>query len=267
MKAMLYAAGIGTRLRPYTDKIAKPAIPFLNLPLLAYPLYWLEQLGVTEVMINTHHLPETIHQAILPLKKHLKLHFHFSHEEPIILGSGGGLRKVKDFFKSEENFIVANADTLMFFPHAQGIRPFYMEHIKNSPLASILVCEHPGVGKEFGGVWVKGNQVVDICKSKSEPHLKGLHYTGYMALHQRIFDFIPEEVVSHIFTDAIVPAIHKNEKVLSYEEKAEWFETGNPQSYLMATQECWHKLNNLKNIFDFFKVEPKMNSLGRLLGS
>lgn len=281
MKAMLFAAGTGTRFLPYTHKIAKPAIPFLNLPLLAFPLYLLEQLGVNEVMINTHHLPASIHHALQPIQKHLKLKVHFSHEEPIILSSGGGLRKVKDFFKTEENFLLANADTLMLFPHAQGLIPFYNEHTKNSPLASILVCDHPGVGKEFGGIWVNGNQVVDICKKNPEPNLRGLHYTGYMAFHQHIFDYLPEQEVSHIFIDALLPAIKQGEAVLSYEEKADWFETGDPQSYLKASQDCMHQLSlakikgdsdwqtidTLRTTFDYFKVAPKMNSLGGFLGS
>ena len=63
MRAMIVAAGLGTRLRPLTDLRPKPTVPVRGLPLLAYGLAWLRVHGVTEVMINTHHLPEILQET------------------------------------------------------------------------------------------------------------------------------------------------------------------------------------------------------------
>ena len=57
MKAMLLSAGYGNRFKPHTNKVAKPAIPFLNIPMLGYPIYYLEQIGIEKLAINTHYLP------------------------------------------------------------------------------------------------------------------------------------------------------------------------------------------------------------------
>ena len=58
MRAMILTAGLGTRLRPITDRYAKPAVPFLNVPLLCYPLELMRELGAKRLVLNTHHLPE-----------------------------------------------------------------------------------------------------------------------------------------------------------------------------------------------------------------
>ncbi|MCB0357059.1 MAG: NTP transferase domain-containing protein [Bdellovibrionales bacterium] len=262
MKAMLLAAGHGTRFRPYTDKLAKPAISFLNLPLLAFPLYQLEGLGITDTIINTHHLPDTIHRAVAPLSEWLNMNIHFSHEAPNILNSGGGIKNVAPFFADQQNFIVANADTLILFKE-QGLTEFCNFHQQQQALATLLVCSHPGVGVQFGGVWVEAqsSQVISIGKQAPPQPSQALHYAGYLMLHQRIFSFIPDSESPHIFTDVLLPAIAQGEKVLAYNMNMEWFETGDLQSYTQAADGLYQRylaqpndksLQSLIATFDFF---------------
>ncbi|MCB0390284.1 MAG: NTP transferase domain-containing protein [Bdellovibrionales bacterium] len=271
MKAMLLAAGFGSRLRPYTDQLAKPAIPFLNLPLLAYPLFQLEKLNVSEVIINTHHRPETVHKAVDRIYPKLKMKINFSHESPNILDSAGGLKKVNDFFKNEEHFIVANADALTLFNHSKGLKPFVDSHINSQALATLHTCEHPGVGTKFGGVWVDEQfQVIDIGKSKPKNYFKGLHYTGYLMLSHKVFDYIPAKESSHIFLDVLLPASLKGEKVMAYSENLEWFETGDIESYKDAAKILYNRyqkkspedsyLKTLTDTFEYYKVSPITNS-------
>ena len=85
---MILAAGLGTRLQPYTNKLAKPVFPFLNLPMLCYPLYYLEKSEIKNLVVNTHHLPETVKEKVLKETKDQNYNVSFSDESPDILGTG-----------------------------------------------------------------------------------------------------------------------------------------------------------------------------------
>src|SRR6187402_2717354 len=99
MKAMILCAGLGTRLRPHTEKLAKPAIPFLNIPLLGYSLFHLETLGLSTLVANTHHLPETVKKAALFATVGSKYKTFFTEEQPEILSSGGGIWRAEQYLR------------------------------------------------------------------------------------------------------------------------------------------------------------------------
>jgi len=109
MKAMVLAAGHGLRMRPLTLLRAKPVLPVLNRPLLDWTLLRLRQAGVREVVVNLHHLPETVESALGDGRR-LGLHIHYSREKTL-LGTGGAPRAVRDFF-GEEPFLLVNGDVL-----------------------------------------------------------------------------------------------------------------------------------------------------------
>ena len=85
MKAMVLAAGLGTRMRPLTNRVAKPAIPVMNRPLLHWTMELLARNGVTDVMVNTHYRPRTVRDAIGDGSAS-GLRISYSHE-PKILGT------------------------------------------------------------------------------------------------------------------------------------------------------------------------------------
>src|SRR4051812_5726608 len=105
MNALLLCAGLGTRFRPITDKIAKPTIPFLNVPLLGYSLAYLENAGLKNLVMNTHHLPDTIKATSKTLCADINYKTQFSHE-PEILGSGGGIKNAENLLATTDDFIV-----------------------------------------------------------------------------------------------------------------------------------------------------------------
>src|SRR5712692_5806080 len=96
MKAMILAAGLGTRMRPLSGLRAKPALPVLNRPLLHYTLEALRKIGIREVVINTHHRPASIRRAVGD-GRGLGVRVRYSHERRL-LGSIGGVRKLRAFF-------------------------------------------------------------------------------------------------------------------------------------------------------------------------
>ena len=111
MRAMIVAAGLGTRLRPLSELRPKPALPVRGLPLVAYPLALLAHHGVREVVINVHHLPGILMDAArrwCPPGVRLS----FSHE-PELLDTGGAIRAVADFLRESDPCLLIGGDMLL----------------------------------------------------------------------------------------------------------------------------------------------------------
>lgn len=244
MKAMILTAGLGTRLRPVTDVYAKPAVPFLNVPLLFYSLALVRQAGVSSVVFNTHHKPEQIEA----LGRSIQQSFHvvFSAEPGAPLGSGGGIHKARKFLEGSGNFLVCNGDEVILPLKEGAITRFLKTHQESGALATLLVMKHPGVGTQFGGVWTtENNHVLGFGKDRSKfPSAPiGYHYIGVLLLNDRVFKYFPEGE-SNILYDVLQEALSEGEKVLAHVEEFTWFETGNAEDFLSATRKSLELLTS-----------------------
>ena len=110
MKAMILAAGLGTRLKPLTNTIPKPLLPIAGTPLIVWNLLLLKRHGFRDVVINLHYLGGMIEQALGNGSRY-GLRIIYSHE-PVILGTGGGLKQAEPYFCGE-SVLVLNGDTLV----------------------------------------------------------------------------------------------------------------------------------------------------------
>jgi NDP-sugar pyrophosphorylase family protein len=110
MKALVLAAGKGKRLRPLTATIPKPMLELGGRPLIHYPLMMLKRAGITQIAVNVYHLAGIIESG-LGSGRELGLEITYA-PETILLGTGGPLPGLRNFFGSEA-FIVANSDTVM----------------------------------------------------------------------------------------------------------------------------------------------------------
>lgn len=242
MKVMMLAAGEGTRLRPHTLKLPKPAIPFLGVPLAYHSLGLFKKLHELELVVNTYHLPDRIEEVYQRIQSKVKS-LHFSHEREQILGSGGGLVAAKKHLQDAENFFLINADEVLLTENQHLMEEAYAFHVKNKALSTLLVIEHPEVGSKFGGVWCSGSQVKGFGKAPVEPNLKGMHFVGIQILNRRIFDYLPETGESNILYDGVTAGIKNGEFVQVFPAQSEWFETGNPQDFLAASRKCLQYLS------------------------
>src|SRR6267378_2057842 len=110
MKAMVLAAGMGERMWPLTEERAKPSLPVINRPMIAHTLEHLARHGVDEAMINLHYHPESIRGLVGDGKRYgVKVHYS---EEPVILGTAGGLKKAETFLKGSGSFFMINSDSV-----------------------------------------------------------------------------------------------------------------------------------------------------------
>lgn len=110
MKAMVFAAGLGTRLQPLTNTVPKALIRVDGIPLLEQVMTRLIDCGVSEVIINLHHLPQKI-QSFLKLKHNFGIRIELSFEEKL-LDTGGGLKQAAWFFDDDKPFLVHNVDII-----------------------------------------------------------------------------------------------------------------------------------------------------------
>src|SRR5207248_7287767 len=138
------AAGYGTRMRPVTYTLPKPLVPVCNRPLIGWAVESFLRAGMRDLIVNLHHLPEPLEQHLLTS---YDAEFHFSFEAEI-LGTGGGVKRVQPLLESEEDFIVANGDTIQF-PDYAALRRARRD---GDALASMLL-RHPPAGDRYTPVW------------------------------------------------------------------------------------------------------------------
>lgn len=135
MKAMIFAAGFGTRLRPITDTLPKALVPVHNKPLLEHVVEKLKRGGVNEIIVNVHHLPDKIIHFINE-KNSFGIHIEISDERDNILDTGGGIKKAACFFSDNKPFIVHNVDILSNV----DLMEIYRQHLEEpNRLASLVV--------------------------------------------------------------------------------------------------------------------------------
>lgn len=256
MNLFLLAAGEGTRLRPYTAILPKPAIPFCGIPLIHYSVFLARELNPTKIVINTFHLPKKIHQIGMTLQ-HENRTVQFSDEQPLLMGAGGGMAKAKKFLESKDGFLAMNADEVIIPVQMNTLIDFYQYAQKSPYLSTLLVMKHPEAGKTLSAVWVNANkEVKGFGKTAPESHeeLTPYHFIGPMYFKNKIFSYLKEEP-SNILHDNVKQAIAKGEAVGIFPIECQWYETGNLTDYLESTEKFLHLLDSGDSFINKWKQE------------
>lgn len=153
-RAFILGAGLGTRLRPLTHVLPKPLIPFFHEPLVLHSMRRCYDCGIREFIINTHHLAEAWDQAF-PERSWNGCPVHFSHE-PVLLDSGGGVKKIEPLASAEEPLLVINGDMAATF----DLRRVMEDHVRHRP-AVTLALRTSGDKRNVGFDFSSG-QVTDM---------------------------------------------------------------------------------------------------------
>jgi NDP-sugar pyrophosphorylase family protein len=133
MKAMIFAAGLGTRLAPFTNDKPKALVEVAGKPMLEMQIENLKSFGVKYIVINIHHYADQIIDFVKGKKFGIEI--EFADERELLLDTGGALKNVKKFFKKGDNFLVHNVDIYSDI----NLRNFYDYHIENKSLATLAV--------------------------------------------------------------------------------------------------------------------------------
>lgn len=229
---MLLCAGLGTRFRPQTERLAKPALPFFGVPLAGFGLYYLEQAGLSGLVVNTHHLPATVEAAVNCITHEAKYKTQFLNEAPVIYGSGGGIKNAEKYLRGDEPFVVINGDEVILTEDNQFISKMIAAHKQSGALVTMLTMDHPGAGRDFGAVRVAADgRITGLSIKGSGSDLK--HNCGVYVYSQRVFDFMPAgRREFHIFKDCLDQAMARGEVVQTYHmQKLLWLDTSDERSY------------------------------------
>jgi NDP-sugar pyrophosphorylase family protein len=226
MKGFILAAGFGTRLRPITHTIPKPIVPLCNRPLIGWAVDSFLAAGVRELIVNLHHLPGPIEEYLL--REYAgRAEFFFSREEEI-LGTGGGIRRVRPQLAGEEEFLLVNGDTVQF-PRWDALRAARLEH---DALAA-LTLRHPPEGDKFTPVYFEDGLVTGFGSGRGE----AMMFAGSHVISTRVFEVLPEQAFSGIVEHAYIPSLTAGrERLAGVVDDGLWFDIGTPQRYLAASQ-------------------------------
>lgn len=186
MKAMVLAAGVGSRLEPLTTQVPKPIVPVGNIPVMEHLLKLLAKHNFTDICANLHYMPEKLIEYFGDGKK-FGVNLTFNTEEKLS-GDAGGVRACREFLK-DGTFIVIMGDLIADTDLTSVIN----EHKKKKALASIAIKEMDDVSR-FGVVVTDENGFITGFQEKpsNEEALSKFISTGIYVLEPEIFDHIPE---------------------------------------------------------------------------
>ncbi len=188
MKAMIFAAGMGTRLRPLTDTIPKALVPVKGVPMLEIMIRRLILHGITEAVVNVHYLGGEIEKFLLS-KNNFGIDIHISNEKDELLDTGGGLWKARQWLQGDESFFLCNADIYTDIDFAKLL----LCHKNNNAMATLAIRNRQSSRvlllddkKRLCG-WRNNNDnrsIVPVYVSELTPYA----FSGIQVIHPSIFD-------------------------------------------------------------------------------
>lgn len=230
MRAMILAAGLGSRLRPLSDTCPKPLFPLMLRPILGHLLEQLRHHGIGEVAINLHHQAAQIGQW-LRAGPYGDMRLHLSYE-PEILGTAGAIKQV-DAFLREAPFWVINADVLADL----DLQAVWQWHCERQALVTMVV--RPDVAAQtYGPVWVDtADRVLQINGRPSRRHsisAQATVFTGLQIVSPEVLDRIPAGQVCSTTVDIYPALLAEQAAVYGYRYTGYWMDIGVPTRYLQA---------------------------------
>jgi mannose-1-phosphate guanylyltransferase len=229
LRAFVLAAGLGTRLRPLTDRWPKPAVPFLGAPLLRRTFTVLQRAGVNRVALNTHHLAERMAEVAREEGARVGLAVTVVHE-PVIQGTAGGLRGLQAALPGADPVIAWNGD-ILFAPDL----PSLVEGHRRSGAAATMVLLPMPKGRTYGTVEADaGGSVRRISGvGLATPGLTPWHFSGVHVLSPAVFEAMaasgPEDINREVY-----PRFFASGQVRGQVVDAAWSDLGTPGTYLDA---------------------------------
>lgn len=185
-RAFLLAAGLGSRLRPLTDRTPKCLLPIAGKPLLAYWLELLERHGFTDVLINLHHLPEQVEAYVASAPSTLRIETFF---EPTLLGSAGTVRANRAFVGDGGPFLIAYADNFTG-ADLSALMAFHQQH---RPLLTVGLFETPEPTR-CGIAEIDGDGVIVGFDEKPARPRSNLANAGLYVAEPGLFDRLPSDL-------------------------------------------------------------------------
>jgi NDP-sugar pyrophosphorylase family protein len=235
VRAMILAAGLGTRLGPLTRSRPKPMLPVCGAPLVRWAALWLRHHGVTDIAVNLHHLGEQI-EAELGDGSALRLRIAYSHEEGMILGTGGGLRHARALIDAGDDtpIVVVNGKILVDLDLAAVLRA----HVETGAEATMVLRADPEAAK-WGSLQIDGEgRIVRLlgqspaARGVAHPASDPLMFTGVHVLQPRFLDRIPPHGEQCVIRTAYRSLFDERRGLHGFVTDRYWWEHSTPQRYI-----------------------------------
>ena len=233
MRAMILAAGLGTRMRPLTNSIPKALAPVAGRPLIEYALLFVKAQGIQEVVINLHHHGQKLRET-LGNGSAYGLQITYSPEDPI-LDTGGGIKKAQPFLDGEP-FLVLNSDTILDF----DLSALLASHRQTKAIGTLLLRPNPDP-EQYGRI--ETDQQGAIRRIRGEPNevmvnapLATFMFTGCQVLEPRIFDYMPQGRAFSTTHELYPQLIRRGETLQSFLLSGAWMIVDDTDGIARATK-------------------------------
>jgi len=227
MKAFLLAAGKGTRLRPVTNEIPKCLVPVNKKPLIDYWFDLFQKHGITEVLVNCHHLHSKVKDYLKNQKRKL-IKINIVHEKRL-LGSGGTIKANSEFVEGDESFFICYADNLTA-ANLNDMQKTHKSHSKTLTLG-VFSTDNPG---SCGIVEVDKNNIVKSFIEKPKNPKTNLAAAGVYIARKNIFDYFPDKKIFDLGHDVFPKMI---DDMVAYKINEYFLDIGTMENYKKANEE------------------------------
>ncbi len=229
MKALILAAGFGTRLLPYTETVPKPLFTVSGQPLIDIIIKRLHKFGCDEIFVNTHYKHVKVETFIASQKYPLPVKTIY---EPKILGTGGAIKNIENYL-DDSPFFVINSDILFSF----DLKKIYDFHLNHTHPATLVLHDF----EEFNHVAVtEDHTIIDFASIKEDSKNSfstKLCFTGIQVIDPTILDHIPDSIF-YSSIDAYRDMISSGKKIKAFIDKeGYWNDIGTPERYIEASYE------------------------------
>jgi mannose-1-phosphate guanylyltransferase len=220
---MVLAAGLGVRMRPLTLLRAKPVLPVLNRPLLDWTMAALSRAGVKDVVVNLHHLPDTV-TAALGNGRRYGLRIRYSREDRI-LGTGGGPRAVREVF-GDEPLLIVNGDVLFDL----DLRRLLAVHGASGARATLALRRNPVPYAYSPVVSNRRGRILSIAGRPAPARGRVSMFASVHVLDPALLERLPEGASDSVL-DLYVPLLAEGAHLQGVPSRGAWYDFGRPRLY------------------------------------
>lgn len=243
MKAMLLAAGFGTRLKPFTEHHPKALAVVNNKTLLQRNIEYLQQFGIYDVIVNVHHFAEQIIE-IIKQNKGWGSNITISDETDAILETGGGLKRAGWYFETDKNFVLMNTDVLtdlqvdeMIAYHA-AYKPLATLAVTNRETSRYFLFNEKNILCGWKNVKTKKKKIPGPLSFSpgGESKLTAKAFSGIHVINKKLFSLIEENQIKFSMVDVYL-SLCVDEQILAYDHsQTKFIDVGKPESLAVAEQ-------------------------------